>query len=166
MHPNHARFLEGLSIVPMVVCDAVAGDDGAGSINALPAMDEDGPSGGIIEESENGGDLLVGRGAEARHRHAHVVHAGCFHEFLLRSTIAFAAEIDHGSDTHLRQALEPLRFGLCTTIDVCVHLMEVVDSGNIEIGGSKRQRKAEARQDGYGNAGLHADDYSILARLR
>jgi hypothetical protein len=109
----------GLLIVPTIMRDPVARDDGAGAIAAALTM------------HENRGDLVIGRRVQA-HRNCYESHAQRFHHALLPIRLfGNIPKINNSSDTQFRQRLESSFIRLTASIEMLVDLLELPYSGRL-----------------------------------
>ena len=148
-----AHFLERLRGIPVAEGKAIEGHHDAGAIGAHAAMDEGLAIAVGAEQSEQGNDLLVGRLATGAPRQAYKSHAERFHLSLLVGHVLAALGIESHDrvDAHLFQLGIGGGLGLRATIQVRVHLAEIIDPGNewfaIALGILRIVREGNARED-------------------
>src|ERR1019366_9028402 len=139
LDPAHAvrrGFLQGPSITPAVVCDAVAGDDRAGAVRPPAAVHEYGAR-GVVQQGERLRGLLIGWRMDAAERHVDIMHSGRLDRLLFRlaGMLACRAQVDDGLDPQLGQADPAFALGLRATVDPLVHLAEVRDARRGRLAG-------------------------------
>ena len=112
---------------PLPCHDPVDGDERAGAILSLAAVDEHRLQARIQGGVKKGADLRGRRPPVGAHRQADPPHAERLDEspFLLPSRFAFDAKIQHCLDAHLGETAKPVSRGLTTTVQAVVHLEEV-----------------------------------------
>ncbi len=132
---------QSLLIGPMLVCNAIARDGGAGAVRAASAVDENRPLGALVEKRKHSLYLRFGGGLEFAPRQAHIVHARALDGDHFGT---LAAQVDHGSDADFGETGEAFAARLPAAVDMLVNLMEVGDAGNVgkrrgvERGGTER----------------------------
>ena len=120
-----------LLILPVVMADAEAGQDGSGAIRTAAAVDEHRPTIAVLENAKGPGDLLHRRRADALHGDADEAHAvGLDHLlFVGNRMLVDPAQIDHRLDAALSQLLEAVIAGLAAAKDVIANDFEIGQTG-------------------------------------
>ena len=142
-HTERPGFGKSLLVGPMIVGDAIAGDGGSSAVGATPAMYKDRPLPIVIEQGKNGRNLSIVRRPQAAPRHANVLQPGALYS---RALGILAAQIDNRFNAQLGQTREGSSIRLRSAVDVFVHLMEVADAGDVEIGTGLEQGDAKRKR--------------------
>ena len=119
------RFLQGLSICPMIVSDSIAGDYEAGPIVAAATVYEDRPFRWILQYRQNLVNLLGRWWKGSRKPDPNIVHSSRLHSssfpFL---TVPDCAQIEHGLNSGAGQFWDVLFSRLLPAIDVVLDPIE------------------------------------------
>ena len=148
-HSVLVRFLQRLAIIPTVMLDAIAGNDGSSAVFPAPAMHEDFLVVAVHQEPQNLPYLIVGRSAELAKRDIHIFHLQRFHHLLLEVGLAAGlAQIDDERDVQGRQFLERSLGGLPAAIQMVVHLAKIsnVPGGGVVRGKGERKQAKQGRE--------------------
>lgn len=131
LEDRHAVFLclqEGDVAGPVVVLDAVAGDNGTGAVAAVLAMDEDGRC-GRSDDGKDGLDVVVLGSAKALEGDI------CVGDAVVEGLLGFVfpgvvdhAQVDDGFDAEFLKVLHTQSVRLSTTIDEVTYFAEINDS--------------------------------------
>ena len=140
------RSGKSLLVRPVIVVDAIAGDDHAGPVIAAAAMHEDWGLGRIFENGENFRHLAVVRLPNPREAHAVVLHAYRLHLFFFMRLMNDApSQIEHGLDPHLLQLRITLGRRLMSGVNVIIDTPEPCDIDLSRCANSHEQRAKELR---------------------
>lgn len=146
IQPVLPRSGKSLLIRPVVVVDAIAGNDHAGPVIAAAAMHEYGGLGRIFENGEDFRHLAVVGLPNSRKAHAVVLHAYRFYLFFFMRLMNDApAQIEHGLDPHLLQLRITLRRRLMSAVNVIIDTPEPCDIDLSRCANSHKQRAKELR---------------------
>lgn len=120
-------LLQGFLVLPMVVADPVARQDGPSAIRPAPAVDEHRPAVAVLQNAQSLGNLLVAGRAQTFHGNADKAHPIRLDHFLLvrNRMLIDPPQIHDRLDAPLGQLFEAVVGGLASAKNVIVDDFEI-----------------------------------------
>lgn len=125
--PVGLGLIQGLLVLPVIVANSVARQDGSSAIRTSSAVDEHRPTVAVLQNVQGLGNLLLRRSANALHRNADEAHSIRLDDQLLvgNRMLIQGTQIHHRLDPALGQLLEAAIAGLPAPQDLIVDQAEI-----------------------------------------
>src|SRR5271169_4090110 len=141
------HLVGGLFGLPVIEGHAVRGDENAGAIFAIVAVNKNGFGGVVAKNREKLNDLCVGRSGKTADGDVHEMQTKRFDLLALASDvcIVFEAKIYDSGYAHFLELGERREIGLCSTVEMIVHFSCIGNSVDVNFFGIRRLHHGSGR---------------------
>src|SRR5277367_246148 len=142
------HLVDGLFGRPVIEGHAVRGDEDAGAIFSIVAVNKNGFGGVVAKNREKLNNLRVGWSGKTTHGNVHETQTKRFDLLTLGGNVrvVFETKIYDGGDAHFLQFGKGWEIGLCATVEVIVHFSGIGNPFDVNFFGIRRSHHGGGRR--------------------